>query len=159
MRFLVQRVKSASVAVESSVVGSIESGLLVFVGVGHGDTPAIAEKMVGKLLGLRIFEDSDGKMNCSVADEATASADLAGILVISQFTLYADCRKGRRPSFTDAASPDVARSLLDHVVNTVRERQVPVAVGQFGAHMQVKLVNDGPVTIWLDSDVLFPADR
>ncbi len=156
MRFLIQRVRSASVTVEGETIGAIGSGLLVFVGIGYGDDEAIADRMVDKLLGLRILEDSDGKMNVSLADVHAFDPVNAGLLVVSQFTLYADARKGRRPSFTDSAPPDIAVRLIDHISEAIRSRGIEPQAGRFGAEMQVTLVNDGPVTIWLDSAVLFP---
>lgn len=149
MRFLVQRVKKASVTVEDTIVGKIEKGYLVFVGVSPTDTMAIADKMVKKLVGLRIFEDEDGKTNLDMR------AVNAQMLVISQFTLYADCRKGNRPSFTDAAAPAAAEELYQYILQKCRQEIAIVEEGVFGADMKVDLINDGPFTIIMDSDTLF----
>ncbi len=148
MRAVIQRVRSASVTVADSVVGEIGRGLLVFLGVGEGDDRAAAEYMAEKTLGLRVFPDSAGKMNLSVLDVHGA------ILVVSQFTLLGDCRKGRRPSFTAAAPPELANALYLAYVECL-QGSVPVARGRFQADMQVALVNDGPVTLMLDSHKLF----
>jgi D-tyrosyl-tRNA(Tyr) deacylase len=142
---LIQRVSTASVTVAGEVVGAIGQGLVVFLGVGREDTEAHAEYMGEKLLNLRIFEDAGGKMNLSVQEVG------GGLLVISQFTLYGDIRKGRRPSFDGAAAPERAKFLYDYFVNFVKSRQDKVATGIFQAHMDVSLVNDGPVTIFQDS--------
>ncbi|MDE7351691.1 MAG: D-tyrosyl-tRNA(Tyr) deacylase [Acetatifactor sp.] len=149
MRFLVQRVKKASVTAEDTIVGKIEKGYLVFVGVSPTDTMAIADKMVKKLVGLRIFEDEDGKTNLDMR------AVNAQMLVISQFTLYADCRKGNRPSFTDAAAPAAAEELYQYILQKCRQEIAIVEEGVFGADMKVDLINDGPFTIIMDSDTLF----
>lgn len=156
MRFVIQRVSAASVTVEEDVVGAIDRGLLVLVGVGHGDTRDILDKMVDKTLGLRIFEDAAGKMNLSLADLHSSAPGSVGILAVSQFTLYADCRKGRRPSFTDSAPPEMARATMADVVARFAESGIRTEQGIFGAHMLVSLMNDGPVTIILDSSELFP---
>ena len=145
MRALVQRVSEASVKVEGEIVGRIEAGLLVLLGVGVGDTEEIAAKLAEKVAGLRIFSDADGKFNLSLLDTG------GGALVVSQFTLLADTRKGKRPSFLDAAAPELAARLVLHFEKRLREQGVPTAMGVFGAHMEVALVNDGPVTIMLDS--------
>lgn len=145
MRALLQRVTRASVTVGEETVGSIGPGLVVFLGVGAGDTEADARLLADKLLQLRIFADDAGKFNRSALDTR------AGILVVSQFTLYADARKGRRPSFTEAAPPALAESLYNRIVELLRASGLSVATGRFAAHMRVELVNDGPVTIWLDS--------
>ncbi|MDO8530749.1 MAG: D-aminoacyl-tRNA deacylase [Dehalococcoidia bacterium] len=145
MRALLQRVTRASVTVGEEVVARIGTGLVVFVGVGGDDTEADARLLADKLLQLRIFADDAGKFNRSALDTR------ADILVVSQFTLYADARKGRRPSFTDAAPPALAESLYNRVVELLRASGLTVATGRFAAHMRVELVNDGPVTIWLDS--------
>lgn len=148
MRFVIQRVTHGSVAVDGSVVGSIQKGMVVLVGVGQGDTESIALRMVEKMLGLRIFADGAGKMNLSVID-------IGGeLLMISQFTLYADCRKGRRPSFIAAGEPAIAQSLFQFCIDRVRASGLKTAAGIFAADMQVSLNNDGPVTIVLDSDEL-----
>lgn len=151
MRVLLQRVRSASVEVQlpnsdvSEVVGSIGPGLLALVAVGHSDGPAEAEQMVRKILHLRIFADEAGKMNRSLLDCGGALA------VVSQFTLYGDTRKGRRPFFGSAAPPEQAEALLEALVQKARDAGVEVATGRFGTTMQVALINDGPVTLWLDS--------
>jgi len=146
---LIQRVAEASVVVDQQCVGAIDRGLMVLVGVGQGDTKLIAERMVEKLVNLRIFSDENGKMNLSVLDIGGA------ILLVSQFTLYADCKRGRRPAFTNAALPPMARELYEYIVDQCRVTEVPVQCGIFAADMKVSLVNDGPVTIGLDSKELF----
>ncbi len=146
MRFVIQRVCEASVAVDSQVIGQIGHGLLVFVGVADSDDQQIADRMVDKLTKLRIFDDADGKTNLSAADVGGA------FLIISQFTLYADCRKGNRPSFTLAGRPDKAEELYEYVISAIRKRGFRAEHGSFGAEMKVSLVNDGPFTILLDSD-------
>ncbi len=148
MRILVQRVRAAAVRIEDAVVGSIGQGLLLFVGVQHDDTEVDAQFLASKVANLRIFEDEAEKMNLSALDLSLAA------LVVSQFTLYADLRKGRRPSFIKAAQPDVARPLVDRVAAELSTLGLTVATGEFGANMQISLINDGPVTIWLDSDEL-----
>ncbi len=148
MRALVQRVSEASVTVDGRVVGKIGPGLLVLVGVRHGDDAETAASLARKVAHLRIFEDEAGKMNCSAVELGLAA------LVVSQFTLYADVRKGRRPSFIDAAPPEVASPLVDRFAEELRAAGLRVETGCFGAHMQVALVNDGPVTIWIDTDDL-----
>ena len=145
MKMLLQRVSQAAVRVDDRVVGTIDQGLVVLLGVGQGDTAAITDRMIDKLLGLRIFADEAGKMNRSVVDVG------GSVLMISQFTLYADCRRGRRPAFTAAAPPELAQRLYQHAIDSVRRRGVPVATGIFAADMQVSLVNEGPVPILLDS--------
>jgi D-tyrosyl-tRNA(Tyr) deacylase len=145
MRAVVQRVRSSKVVVSDKVVGEIGRGLLVFLGIRTGDTIDQARWLADKIVGLRIFEDDQGKMNVSVADAG------GSVLVVSQFTLYGDCSKGRRPSFIDAARPEVAEPLYEAFANAIRLQGVPVATGEFGAMMQVELVNDGPVTVILDS--------
>jgi D-tyrosyl-tRNA(Tyr) deacylase len=147
MRVLVQRVSRAAVEVGDATVGRIDLGLVVLVGVGHGDDEATAVALAGKVADLRIFRDDAGKTNRSLLDVGGAA------LVVSQFTLYADTRKGRRPSFLDAASPDLGASLYERFARALEERGVHVARGVFGAEMAVELVNDGPMTIWLDSAV------
>ena len=145
MRAVIQRVSRARVRVAGAIPGEIGSGLLIFLGVGQGDTSKEADYLLDKIVNLRIFEDGEGKMNLSLLD---AGGEL---MVISQFTLYADCRKGRRPSFTDAAPPGEAEKLYDYFVGAARTRGLKVATGIFQALMEVELVNFGPVTILLDS--------
>ncbi len=146
MRALLQRVSRASVTVDDQIVGQIGQGLLVFLGVGQGDGEAQVKTLADKIVHLRIFEDDQGKMNRSLLD-------IGGeVLVVSQFTLYADTRRGRRPGFTDAASPAIAEPLVERFKALVAASGVRIAGGVFGAHMDVSLVNDGPVTIWLDSE-------
>jgi D-tyrosyl-tRNA(Tyr) deacylase len=144
MRAVIQRVRKSSVSVDGEIVGQIGRGVVVLVGVTHGDTQEQAEWLARKVAGLRIFEDSEGKMNAGLLDVDGAA------LVISQFTLYADARKGRRPSFTDAALPDVAEPLVEHFAQALQDQGVPVETGVFGAHMLVEIHNDGPVTIPLE---------
>ena len=145
MRAVIQRVSQASVTVDGQTIGQIGQGLLVFVGAAAGDTPDDAQQLAKKTAELRIFSDADGRFNLSVADVA------GSVLVVSQFTLLADTRKGRRPSFVAAAPPDTARPLVDLVTERLRGYGLTVATGRFGAHMDVALVNDGPVTIMLDT--------
>src|SRR5262245_9149159 len=145
MRAVVQRVARARVAVEGQVVGEIQQGLLVLLGVTRTDTPADVQWLADKIAGLRIFNDADGKMNRDVTEAG------GGILVVSQFTLYGDCKKGRRPSFVDAARPETAVPLYEAFVNAIKALGIPTATGNFGAMMQVELVNDGPVTLVVDS--------
>ncbi|HEY3381469.1 MAG TPA: D-aminoacyl-tRNA deacylase [Vicinamibacterales bacterium] len=146
MRAVIQRVSSSRVTVEGQAVGGIGPGLLVLLGVTLSDTIEQARYLAGKVVGLRIFGDDEGKMNRSVVDVG------GSILAVSQFTLYGDCRKGRRPSFDGAAPPAHAKALYEDFVGLLRESGVPVATGVFQAHMQVELVNDGPVTILLDTE-------
>ena len=146
MRFVIQRVCEASVAVEGQVIGQIGHGLLVFVGGADSDDKLVADKMIDKLTKLRIFDDADGKTNLSIADVG------GKFLVISQFTLYADCRKGNRPSFTLAGRPDKAEELYEYVISEIGKKGFCVEHGSFGAEMKVSLLNDGPFTILLDSD-------
>jgi D-tyrosyl-tRNA(Tyr) deacylase len=145
MRVLLQRVAHASVTVEGRIVGEIGSGLLALVGVAHGDTAATAQRLAAKTAGLRIFADDVRLMNRSLTDVGGA------VLAVSQFTLYADTRRGNRPSFTDAASPEVGESVYEAYVAALRAAGLPVATGIFGAHMHVELLNDGPVTILLEA--------
>ncbi|MBM3222405.1 MAG: D-tyrosyl-tRNA(Tyr) deacylase [Candidatus Tectomicrobia bacterium] len=145
MRALIQRVAQAEVRVAEAIVGQIERGLLVLLGVHEHDTLQAAESLASKIVTLRIFEDAQGKMNRDVQEIGGA------VLVVSQFTLYADTRKGRRPAFTQAARPPLAEQLYEAFMVAVGRHGVPVAHGVFGAHMAVSLVNDGPVTIWLES--------
>lgn len=145
MRAVVQRVRRARVSVGEEIAGEIDTGLLVLVGVSHTDTAADADHLAGKIAGLRIFEDSDGKMNLSVADVGGA------VLAVSQFTLYGDARKGKRPSFDQAAPAQQANGLYQVLVEKIRAAGIRCETGRFQATMQVELVNDGPVTILLDS--------
>ncbi|GAC1349537.1 MAG: D-aminoacyl-tRNA deacylase [Ktedonobacteraceae bacterium] len=148
MRALLQRVSRASVTVDEQVVGQIGLGLLVLLGVGQDDSDVQVKTLVEKIVHLRIFGDDEGKMNRSLLD-------IRGeVLIISQFTLYADVRKGRRPSFTNAAPPIIARPLIERFKNVLTAYGLKVEEGVFGAHMKVELLNDGPVTIWLDSEEL-----
>lgn len=145
MRVVVQRVSHASVSVARSVVGQIEGGMLVFVGIGPDDTDKEITQMVDKLVGLRIFSDDQGKMNRSLLDNK------GEMLVVSQFTLWGNCRKGRRPSFVDAAPPEIAEPLYEQFAIEAAKHGIRVAAGLFGADMQVTIVNDGPVTLVLES--------
>ena len=149
MRAVLQRVTSARVRVDEAVVGEIGRGLLVLLGVADTDTPADAATMAAKIVSLRIFEDAAGKMNLGVTDVQ------GSVLVVSQFTLLGDCHAGRRPSFVHAAPPDRANALYEAVVAAVRQAGVPVATGVFRTHMAVELVNDGPVTLLIDSTKAF----
>ena len=144
MRLLIQRVSQASVIVEQRTISKIGKGLLILLGVGHGDGEEQAAFLAEKTANLRIFEDDHGKTNLSVLDVK------GEVIVVSQFTLYADTRKGRRPSFIDAALPDVAAPLVERFIELLRSHGVPTQAGQFGAHMHVEIHNDGPVTIWLE---------
>ena len=145
MKFLVQRVKETSVTVEEKVTGKINKGFLVLIGVCNEDTEEVADKMLKKLLGLRIFEDENGKTNLSLADVE------GELLLVSQFTLYADCKKGNRPSFTDAGRPEMAEPMYEYILEACRKEIPVVEQGEFGADMKVALVNDGPFTVVLDS--------
>jgi D-tyrosyl-tRNA(Tyr) deacylase len=146
MRAVVQRVSEASVLVDCSVVGQIRRGLLIFLGIRHDDTEAHAEQLATKIGQLRIFPDSEGKMNLSLLD-------ISGeMLIVSQFTLYGDTRKGNRPSYAEAAKPERALELYQCFIESCRSRGFPVATGVFQAYMEVRLINDGPVTIWCDSE-------
>lgn len=146
MRFVIQRVKNASVEVMSKEVGKINKGFLVLVGVSENDDKSICEKMVNKLIKLRIFEDNDGKTNLSLADV------FGELLLISQFTLYADCKKGNRPSFINAAKAEKANELYEYIIHLCKKEVTVVEKGIFGEDMKVSLLNDGPFTIVLDSD-------
>jgi D-tyrosyl-tRNA(Tyr) deacylase len=149
MRAVIQRVTSASVTVDDDTTGAIQQGLLVLLGSGEGDSADDVDWMSNKIAGLRIFEDDDGKMNLSVSD-------IEGeVLIVPQFTLYGDCRKGRRPSFVGAADPDIAEQLVEEVSEKLRSAGLHVEEGVFGAEMEVSLLNDGPVTILLDSEKQF----
>jgi D-tyrosyl-tRNA(Tyr) deacylase len=144
MRVLIQRVSKASVTVDDKVISQIGKGLVVLLGVGHGDGEEQVAFLAEKTANLRIFEDEEGKTNLSVLDVK------GEVLVVSQFTLYADTRKGRRPSFIDAALPEAAEPLVNQFAELLRARGIPTQTGQFGAHMLVEILNDGPVTIWLE---------
>ena len=146
MRCLVQRVLSASVSVEGKTIGSIEKGYLVLLGVKNTDTEAVSDKMLKKILDARLFEDENGKTNLSIRDVS------GSLLVVSQFTLYADTRRGNRPSFINAGAPDHANALYEYFCKKAEEQGMPLAHGQFGADMQVALINDGPFTIMYDSE-------
>jgi D-tyrosyl-tRNA(Tyr) deacylase len=146
MRAVVQRVSRASVSVNGQVTGRIERGLLVFLGVGREDSQADIDFIADKVVNLRVFEDADGKMNLSVKDIGR------GILLISQFTLFGDCRKGRRPDFSSAGPPETAKLLYEKTIDAIKEKSVPVETGIFAAHMDIDCVNDGPVTLILDSN-------
>ncbi len=148
MRFVIQRVSEASVTVDEQITGNISRGFLVLVGVCDTDTKEIADKMIRKMLCLRIFEDADGKTNLSL------NAVGGELLLVSQFTLYADCRKGNRPSFIRAGAPDLANTLYEYIIQSCRDQGYHVETGTFGADMKVQLLNDGPFTIILDSDQL-----
>lgn len=154
MKFLIQRVNHASVTVDKKITGEIGLGFLVLIGVSESDTEEIADKMIKKLIGLRIFEDSEGKTNLALKDVG------GSLLLVSQFTLYADCKKGRRPSFTGAAAPAEANRLYEYFMQQVRTKEVgQVGHGVFGADMKVELLNDGPVTIMLDTDEIMPKNK
>lgn len=148
MRAVVQRVSSARVDIAGETVGEIERGLLILLGVGHDDTDEQVERLWSKISRLRIFEDADGKTNLSLADVG------GEVLVVSQFTLFANCRRGNRPSFTEAGAPDEANRLYERFVERARRDARRVETGRFGAYMDVSLVNDGPFTLWLDTDAL-----
>lgn len=145
MRFVIQRVKYASVKVDGEIVGKIDKGFMVLIGVEDNDTQVIADKMISKLVNMRIFEDENDKMNLSLNDVN------GGLLLISQFTLYANCKKGNRPSFVDAGKPDMANEMYEYIISECKKSIPLVERGIFGADMKVELLNDGPVTIILDS--------
>jgi D-aminoacyl-tRNA deacylase len=149
MRAVIQRVIAASVTVDGQPVGQIGRGLLVLVGVSTTDTAASADYLIEKVLGLRIFEDHEGKMNLSVRETGGA------LLVVSQFTLFGDVRRGKRPSFDDAARPEQAKALYQYLVSKIRQQGIECSTGEFQAMMQVWLINDGPVTILIDSEKVF----
>ena len=148
MKFVIQRVLEASVAVDGEVIGQIDKGYMVLIGVGQNDTKEIADKMVKKMVGLRIFEDENGKTNLSLADVD------GQMLLISQFTLYANCKKGNRPSFIESGAPDMAEEMYEYIIAKCKESVSIVEKGSFGADMKVSLINDGPFTIVLDSERL-----
>lgn len=145
MRFVIQRVTNASVTVDGNVTGEINKGFLVLIGVSDDDTKEIADKMIKKLIGMRIFEDENGKTNLALADVG------GSLLLVSQFTLYADCKKGNRPSFTRAGKPQMAEEMYNYIIEQCKKEVKNVQVGIFGADMKVQLLNDGPFTIILDS--------
>ena len=148
MRFVIQRVTEASVTIDGEISGKIGKGYLVLIGVADTDTEEIADKMIRKMIGLRIFEDEQGKTNLSLADVD------GGLLLVSQFTLYANCKRGNRPSFIEAGKPDMANEMYEYIIEKCRESVDEVQTGEFGADMKVQLLNDGPFTILLDSDQL-----
>lgn len=148
MKFVIQRVNNASVTIDEKIVGKINKGFLVFIGVSNDDTKEIADKMIKKLIGMRIFDDENGKTNLALAD---VNGEL---LLVSQFTLYANCKKGNRPSFINAGAPDMANEMYEYIIEKCREMVKVVETGEFGADMKVKLENDGPFTIVLDSEQL-----
>ena len=148
MRFVIQRVTEASVTIDGEISGKIGKGYLVLIGVADTDTKEIADKMIRKMIGLRIFEDEQGKTNLSLADVD------GGLLLVSQFTLYANCKRGNRPSFIEAGKPDMANEMYEYIIEKCRESVDEVQTGEFGADMKVQLLNDGPFTILLDSDTL-----
>lgn len=148
MRFVIQRVTESSVTIDGEISGKIGKGYLVLIGVADTDTKEIADKMIRKMIGLRIFEDEQGKTNLSLAD---VDGDL---LLVSQFTLYANCKRGNRPSFIEAGKPDMANEMYEYIVEKCRESVDEVQTGEFGADMKIQLLNDGPFTILLDSDQL-----
>lgn len=149
MRAVIQRVSESSVTVNKKVIATIEQGFMVLLGVENSDTPDDADEMIKKIIGLRVFNDADGKFNLSLIDVG------GSVLVISQFTLLGDCRKGRRPSFIHAARPEQAVPLYEQVIDGLRGRGVEVGSGEFGAHMDVHLINDGPVTLLVDTRKTF----
>ena len=148
MRFVIQRVTEASVTIDGEISGKIGKGYLVLIGLADTDTKEIADKMIRKMIGLRIFEDEQGKTNLSLADVD------GGLLLVSQFTLYANCKRGNRPSFIEAGKPDMANEMYEYIIEKCRESVDEVQTGEFGADMKVQLLNDGPFTILLDSDQL-----
>ena len=145
MKFVIQRVKHASCTVDGNVIGEIQKGFCVFIGVSNEDNTDVADKMIKKLIGMRIFEDENGKTNLALADVD------GSLLLISQFTLYADCKKGNRPSFTNAGNPELANRLYEYIIEKCKEQISNVQTGSFGADMKIALLNDGPFTIVLDS--------
>ncbi len=153
MRAVLTRVNSASVTIDGQLHGKIQKGFLILLGVGPNDTEAQCRYLAEKILGLRIFEDENGKMNLSIQDVG------GQLLVVSQFTLYGNCRKGRRPSFTDAASPELGNAMYERFLDICAQLGYPPQHGQFGADMQVESINDGPVTLILDTDILMDTPR
>ncbi|MDD6208026.1 MAG: D-aminoacyl-tRNA deacylase [Clostridiales bacterium] len=149
MRILIQRVTSAQVEVDGQVIGKIGKGYLVLIGIKETDNEQIADRMIKKIIDLRIFEDEEGKTNRSLADVD------GELLLVSQFTLYADCKKGNRPSFIHAGKPDMAEPLYEYMIKECKKRVEHVATGQFGADMKVSLLNDGPFTVWMDSEEMW----
>mgnify|MGYP002553032371 FL=1 len=145
MRFVIQRVTEASVTIDGDISGKIGKGYLVLIGVADTDTKEIADKMIRKMIGLRIFEDEQGKTNLSLADVD------GGLLLVSQFTLYANCKRGNRPSFIEAGKPDMANEMYEYIIEKCRDEVLDVQTGSFGADMKITLLNDGPFTIILDS--------
>ena len=148
MRFVIQRVSHADVKVDGNVIGEIGKGFLVLIGISNEDTEEIADKMIKKMIGLRIFQDAEGKTNLNLESVG------GSLLLISQFTLYADCRKGNRPSFIYAGEPQMANALYEYIIKKCRESGIPTEQGSFGADMDVTLTNEGPFTILLDSETL-----
>ena len=148
MRFVIQVVKEASVKVDRETIGQIGKGYVVLIGISDSDTEAVADKMIRKMTGLRIFADENGKTNLSLADVK------GSLLLVSQFTLYANCKKGNRPSFIEAGAPDKAEALYEYIIRECRKTVPDVQTGRFGAEMEVSLINDGPFTILLDSENL-----
>ena len=148
MRFVIQRVMNSKVTIDGKIRGQIGKGFMVLIGVGEGDTLEIADKMIHKMINLRIFEDENGKTNLGLKDVS------GSLLLISQFTLYADCKRGNRPSFVKAGDPDMAKSLYEYIISKCKNEIEVVEQGEFGADMKVELVNDGPFTVLLDSDKL-----
>ena len=148
MKFVIQRVLEASCKVDGNIIGEINKGFCVLIGVSNEDNTEIADKMIKKLIGMRIFEDENGKTNLSLADVD------GSLLLISQFTLYADCKKGNRPSFTNAGNPELANNLYEYIIEICKEQVPHVQTGSFGADMKISLVNDGPFTIVLNSEEL-----
>ena len=148
MRFVIQRVMNSKVTIDGKIRGQIGKGFMVLIGVGEGDTVETADKMIHKMINLRIFEDENGKTNLGLKDVS------GSLLLISQFTLYADCKRGNRPSFVKAGAPDTAKSLYEYIISKCKNEIEVVEQGEFGADMKVELVNDGPFTVLFDSDKL-----
>lgn len=148
MKFVIQRVLKASCTVDGNIIGQINKGFCVLIGVSNEDNTEITDKMIKKLIGMRIFEDENGKTNLSLADVD------GSLLLISQFTLYADCKKGNRPSFTNAGNPELANNLYEYIIEKCKEQVPNVQTGSFGADMKISLINDGPFTIVLNSNEL-----